>query len=193
MRSFTVKSRILQSLPHSLQCKRSLGQFGLWKEHTGFPPHSAPFITGWCRETYSSYISCNCSGWRPTSRINHKRAKMNYFLTVSCLSRPCAMCVLIQHSGCLQINLFFLMNPRLTFYTAGLLSGQEAHVAISMLPVSPVANPVVTTLPVKWRRGVLFRSPCETFIPSLGLLCNCTRCQYQFHGTGLWNNSSSFT
>lgn len=27
-----------------------------------FPPHSAPFIIGWCRETYCSYISCNWSG-----------------------------------------------------------------------------------------------------------------------------------
>lgn len=51
-----------------------------------FPPHSAPFITGWSRQTYSSYISCKCSGRHPRFRINYKRAKMNYFLTL------CSMC-----------------------------------------------------------------------------------------------------
>lgn len=35
-----------------------------------FPPHSAPFIIDWCRETYSSYISCNWNGRGPKVSID---------------------------------------------------------------------------------------------------------------------------
>lgn len=140
-----------------------------------FPPHSAPFITGWCRETYSSYISCNCSGRHPSFRINYKRAKMNYFLTVSCLYRPRAVCLTVQHSGCLQIYMYLIMNQCVTFNTLDFLSGQEAPEVIPMLPLSLVVNLVpvcYNSPPVKRRRGALFPPACEAFIPSHELFRN---------------------
>lgn len=50
-----------------------------------FPPHSAPFIIDWSRETYFSYISCTFSGRAPgvggVPRVgtNQTYPKMNYF------------------------------------------------------------------------------------------------------------------
>lgn len=63
-------------LPLLIYCliNRLLVSFCISKKSTPvFPPHSAPFIMGWCRETYSSYISCNWSGGGPKVSINFTR------------------------------------------------------------------------------------------------------------------------
>lgn len=40
-----------------------------------FPPHSAPFITGWCRQTYCSYFPLNRRGRNSTINLNESSKK----------------------------------------------------------------------------------------------------------------------
>lgn len=74
-----------------------------------FPPHSAPFIIGWCRETYCSYISCNWSGSGPKVGINIKdRRQQNELFPGSFSPLPTSIFIISYVSAreCLHTSLF---------------------------------------------------------------------------------------
>lgn len=104
---------------HLLPYKKTLVSFCISKTSTlVFPPHSAPFIIGWCRETYCSYISCNWSGQRLALIL--KESSKNELFPDSFSPLPSGVCVIsyVPAWGCpayvfvwLQTNLSPFILP----------------------------------------------------------------------------------
>lgn len=124
-----MKSGILHSLPHLLPCKRTLGQLDFSEKNTLVSPHIVLHSSqaGVGRPTALTFTVTAVADVQGLGLIINEQKWI--------ISWPCALCLMAQQSGCLQICIF-------DYKAMCHLPGQKAREVMSMLPVNPAVDPV---------------------------------------------------